>query len=256
MPSLAEEKRRERERRLSRTRSRSRVRVAAVALLVGAAVAGVVWLYRSDVFKVTEIDVTGAKRLSADQVKGLAAVPKDATLLDAPLESIEKRVKSSPWVAGVKVTRDFPHTLRIAVEERKPFAGIEVGRVAYLVDDQGVVLVAEPATSTLLPLIKALPLESRPLPSQRLASRELANALAVLGALPADLGSRVSLVYAPTVDDLRLVTKQGLEIVFGRAEQLEEKRFAVEKVIKDSKDKVIIKIDVRAPDVPGVTYAP
>lgn len=255
MSSVAEDKRRERERRLSRQRLKGRLRVALVVISVSAVIVGVVWLFRSDVFRVTEVDVVGAKRLSAQQVIALAAVPKDATLLKMPLDAIETRVKSSPWVADVKATRDFPHTLRIRVDERQPFAGIEVGRVAYLVDDQGVVLAAQPATTTLLPLLKELPLTSRPLPSQRMAERELANALAVLKALSPGLRVQVSLVYAKTVDDLRLVTKGGLEIVFGRAEQLEKKRFALDKLIKDNPGKIIY-VDVRAPDAPTAKYAP
>lgn len=255
MPSLAEEKRREREARLWRTRLKARLRVAAALLIVGGGIASVVWLYRSDVFEIRNVEVSGARRLSAQQVISLAAVPADATLLRVPTEAIEKRVQSSPWVAGVQVSRDFPHTLKIEVQERRPFAAVEVGRVAYIFDEQGMVLAAQPTTATMLPLMKEVPLATRPLPSQRLAAREVQNALGVLAALPQSLRAQIDIGYAASVDDFRLVTKGGLEIVFGRAEQLDKKVFVVEKLIRDNPKKIIY-MDVRAPDTPTAKYAP
>jgi len=252
---LADSKRREREQRLARTRNKGRFRLAVVAIALVGLVGGVVWVYQSSVFEVTSVKVSGAARLSGQEVERIADVPSGATLLKLPVQAIERRVKSNPWVVDAKVTRQFPHTVVIRVQERRPFAAVVVGRLAYLVDTSGVVLAAQPVTMTPLPLFVEVPLSSTPLPSQRLTGREVENALAVLKALPASLRGQVDRVYAKTVDDLRLVTKSGLEIVFGRAEQLDKKRFVIENLIKQSPKKIIY-IDVKAPDAPTAKYAP
>jgi cell division protein FtsQ len=253
--SVAEEKRLAREAKLARTRGRARFKSLGIAVSVAAVVFALVWLYRSDTFQVTQVDVVGTARLSREAVISLAAIPKDATLLNLSVDRIVARVKSSPWVAEASLARRFPHTVVITVAERKPFAAVAVGRVAYLIDKSAVVLAAQPATTTDLPLIQDAPLPTRPLPSQRLEGREFINAIDVLLALPDSLRSQVQLVHARTIDDLRLITRGGLEIVFGRAEQLDKKRFVVEKLI-GANPKKIIYIDVRTPDSPAAKYAP
>jgi cell division protein FtsQ len=252
---LADSKRKEREQRLARTRNKGRFRLAAIVIAIVGFLGGAIWVYQSDIFLVTSVKVSGAARLSEQEVVRIADVPEKATLLKLPTQAIERRVKSNPWVVDASVSRQFPHTVVIRVQERRPFAAVVVGRLAYLVDTAGVVLAAQPATMTLLPLFVEVPLSSAPLPSQRLTGREVENALAVLKALPAGLRGQVDRVYAKTVDDLRLVTKSGLEIVFGRAEQLDKKRFVIENLIKQAPKKIIY-IDVKAPDAPTAKYAP
>jgi cell division protein FtsQ len=253
--SLAEEKRRAREEKLAKTRGRARFKVVGWILAAAAVIAGLVWVYKSDAFLVTEVRVVGASRVSQEEVLSLAAIPKDATLLNLSVDRVVERVKSSPWVADASLSRQFPHTVVITVQERKPFAAVAMGRIAYLVDKSGIVLAAQPATGTGLPLIQDVPLPVRPLPSQRLEGRELTNALSVLQALPDKLLAQVDAVHAHTIDDLRLITRTGLEIVFGRAEQLDKKRFVVEKLLAAGGKKLIY-MDVRAPDTPTAKYAP
>lgn len=255
MANLAEDKRRAREEQLRRSRTKGRLRLAAIAAGVVALVAAIVWIYTSDLFAVTDVRVLGATRLSEKQVITLAAIPKGVTLLRLPSADIVKRVRSDPWVADAQVSRDFPHAVTITVQERKPFAAVEVGRLAYLVDKTGVVLAAQPTTTTALPLMRDIVLASRPLPSQRLTSLEFNNALMVLEALPRTLRDQISFVYAKTVDDLKLGTKTGLEIMWGRAEQMDTKRYAVERLIAGNPKKIIY-IDVRVPGTPTAKYAP
>ena len=109
-------------------RDRRRKEIGRRRMFFGALLAGVVlllaWglaaLWQAPLFKVEVVKVTGVSHLKNAEVIALADVPSDATLLKLPAGTIAERVQSSPWVASVDVSRQFPDTLNITVHERVP----------------------------------------------------------------------------------------------------------------------------------------
>ena len=141
-------KRDERERRRAERVRRARLRAALVALVVVALVAGAVAIYRSQVFDVRTVEVLGATHSTPEDVIARAAVPPDATLLRFSADAIKQRVLADPWVKDATITRRFPHTLRIRLEERAALGVVDTGVGLFVVDRDGFVLAEQSVEST------------------------------------------------------------------------------------------------------------
>ena len=106
------------------------VLVVALAVLTGYEVYGV--LTRTTFLKLEKIEVNDLKRLTRDQVVGLAGVKPGDDMLGLKLRRIGEQLAKNPWVEKVRVRRFFPHTLAIEVAEREPAAVVNMGYLYYL----------------------------------------------------------------------------------------------------------------------------
>jgi cell division protein FtsQ len=247
--AYAKRKRAEREERRAGSSAHARRRTVALLVLAVLVVAGVLALYRSSALRVSSIQVTGVHELTASSVVRLAAVPKDATLLRVSTKAIGRRVARSAWVSSVHVRRALPHTLIIEVTERRPFALLDMGDTFWLVDSGGVALARESldATSSLVVVRDVTGLE--PKAGTRLASKTLVNALNVLRGLSASLRSQIRVVSAPSIDETSQITKSGIEILNGSADERATKDALARRILREQKGKVVF-VDVRTTSRP------
>ena len=102
---------------------------------------GVFQAFHSSLFLLESVVIkpfAGDYPLTEAQVLALARVPVGkVNLFDVNLQSIELRLMKHPWVKGVVIGKQFPHTLSLKVVERVPVALLteEKGRVLYLEQD-------------------------------------------------------------------------------------------------------------------------
>ncbi len=96
--------------------------VLVVALLAGGAVYAV---YFSSAFELRDVEVAGAQSISDDEVRCVADVPTGGSLATVDLGRIRSRVEAVASVADVEVSRQWPHTVVVDVEERTPVALIK-----------------------------------------------------------------------------------------------------------------------------------
>lgn len=135
-----------------RTRSRARAPFAGAVLLF-MAVATAAFL-NSPYFSVENVEVTGARYLSADEVRMIAGVPRLSNIFLVPVRDVEARLKATPRIAKATVKRLFPQALLIEVEERgtavqMPYAGYFID-----IDAQGsAIAVVEAITDPDIPLL-------------------------------------------------------------------------------------------------------
>jgi cell division protein FtsQ len=226
------------------------MRVAAMVLAVIAVAAGVVAIYQSSLFAVTDVEVIGNETLSVERVIEVASVPPDTTLLRFGGSGVKERLESDPWIAGATVTRDFPDTMRIRIEERSPVAYVDLGGETFWAVDEGGFFLAEEtpdASSTLVVVRDIEGLE----PELGIASDSevLGNALDVTSGLSEELSSMVRAVSAPTVDKTTLITNDDIEILVGSAEDI-ERRDRVARQILDEQAGTVLYINVRTVDRP------
>jgi cell division protein FtsQ len=189
------------------------------------------------------------RHLSAKAVVSKAAVPSGATLLRFPKAAIAERLAADPWVAEVHLTRDFPHTLRIRIVERVPFARVDTGQAIWLIDANGMVLSEDSAeASGTLPVVRDVPgLDVKP--GRQSTSEVLHNALQVLAGLPRDFYSQVRAVSAPSIDETSLITTDNVEIMVGEAVDVAKKGEVARKIMREQ-GRAVVFIDVRNPDRP------
>jgi len=120
---------------------------AALAIKVTVVViASVLVLYGSfryagsiELFGLHKVIVSGASLIENDDVMEAAEISFGSSLFRVPVDSIQQRILSHPYVEAVQVSRQFPRSLFIQVRERTPIAYLNHGELSC-VDQDGVVL--------------------------------------------------------------------------------------------------------------------
>ena len=245
----AREKREARERRLAERRRRARLRSLVWLGLLAAVLVACGFLYNAPIFPVKNVEVTGTSRLDAEAVRTLARVPEDATLLRFPADEVAERVEADPWVETASVTRDFPDTMQIRVEEREPAALVDMLDEYLIVDAEGYIIEARSLEETTA-LVVIRDLEGMdPTPGRRSTSEGLHNALAVLADLSDELRAMTRAVSVATIDETALLTTDGVEIFVGLAEDVAKKDVIAREILAEQSGRVVF-IDVRSVERP------
>ena len=195
--------------------------VAVILALLGAAV----WVVGfTSVLGVRTVTVNGVRALSADQVRGAAAIRRGEPLARVDIGAVERRVRELDGVARVAVARSWPRTLRITVTERRGVAVVSRDGAAWLVDGEGVVfqrLAARP---------KSLPrLDVR---CRRPDEPDCRAALSALTSLPPAVARAVLSVAAPTPDSVTLALTGDRVVVWGSADQAATKARALAALLR------------------------
>jgi cell division protein FtsQ len=131
-----------------------------IALVVSSAV-GVAWVARRHVmtsprFAVTEIDIVGNERRSADAISAESGVTVGANVFSLDLDSARARIMGDPWIAEATLARRLPGTILVQVTERKAAALVAMGD-AYLATASGEPFKRlEPGDPTELPIVTGL----------------------------------------------------------------------------------------------------
>ena len=161
-----------------------------------------------------QVTVAGAEQLAPAEVEQAAGVPLGEPLARVDLDAVRTRLESLAIVRSVDVVRGWPHTVEITIEERQAVAVVQIGTSLRGLDAEGVVFRDFRTAPPDLP---------RVLTSSGASSEALREAAAVVSALPPDLGPRVDHVSVASVDQIELVLRDGRTVVWGSAEESEQK---------------------------------
>ncbi|QRP48767.1 cell division protein FtsQ/DivIB [Amycolatopsis sp. FDAARGOS 1241] len=247
-----EERRRTRSSRTTRTSAlrgrpmrKKEIRRRWVALLSVVTIVALGYLlFFSSLLGVKEVSVLGAKTVSADQLRGVAAVPVGKPMLLLDVDGIRDRVARVPDVATVDVSRSWPNTVEISVTERTAIAFFDSGPGGdgvHLVDGGGVVFKTVTARPVGLPELK-LPKVSVDDPVTRAVT-------AVLGVIPAELRKQVTSATAQTPASVQFTLTDGKIVRWGDADKTDRKAKVLAALLTQ-KGKVY---DVSAPELPTIS---
>ena len=208
--------------------------VAGVLALVGLGV----FAYAGPALVVREVAVSGVTGRQVAQVRDAAQAPARRPLAQVDTAAISQRVRTLPFVAGARVQRSWPSTLRIAVDARTPAALLPDPAGGYrIVDATGVAYASSAGPIKGVPVVRVgLDASDRP---------ALRAALAVLAALPKPMRATVSAVTAGSPDDVRLRVG-GSTVVWGSPARSERKA-AIYAALRRTPAKVY---DLSSPETP------
>ena len=249
----------ERRKAILAARVRRRRRILGWALAALALAAGVAYLVRTPLFGLSAVRVEGTQAVARDEVLAASQVRIGEPYLGLDLAAIRARVGALPRVAAVRVTRDYPSSLRIAVTERPAVASVSTGGIYWLVAADGTVLDSAGQRPTDLPYVAGVPLPAGVAAGSRLPpGTELANALTALGGMDRRLEREVAGVNARTLDSLEFTLEDGTRVQYGLAVDQPAKDAAVLLVRRTLKreGREAQRIDVRNPSAPTVTATP
>ncbi len=180
--------------------------------------------------------------------------PNDS-LLRIPIDDLKKKLAKNVWIKDVNISRNFPNTLSVEITERAAIAVVPVADGNALVDKDGLVLdKTDDIDKTNLVLIRDLKVGKAKV-GQQIRSKTFLNASLCLCNLETKLARSLSIVSAPSIDKLSLYTKEGVEILYGKAENLKRKNYIIDKIMNKNGEEVIF-IDIRVVSNPVVKKRP
>lgn len=184
---------------------------ATVLILVGT---GVWLLFFSSVVTVRDVSVDGNRTISPVRVRAVAKAPMGRQLARVDLAAIRARVETIPAVKSASVSRSWPHTVAITLTERTPVAVVDRGAGLQAVDADGVLFGSYDSKPGDLPMVETAP---------DVKSEALAEAARVVTSLRPDINALVDRVEVESVDRIRLRLSGGKTVMWGSAEQSEQK---------------------------------
>ncbi len=222
--------------------------------LLGAAAAAIAvvaalymgWLRDSSLVAVEKVTVSGLTGQDAERVRtALESAARQSTTLHVDREAIDDAAAAFPTIRSVDVHADFPHALRIDVNQHRPAALLTGGDKRIPVAGDGSVLSGLPVKGS-LPRIE---LEGT-LRGGRLAPGDALTAARIAGAAPAALLPRLEAIARSGRRGMVVRVKDGPELLFGTATALVAKWAAAARVLADREAAGAKYVDVRIPGRP------
>lgn len=232
-----------------RAQGRRRLRVLAVVLGLVLAAAAAWGVSRTPLLDVDRITITGTDPADRTEILDSSKVSVGLPMLFLDVDEAQRSVESLPWVRSAQVWRDWPATVRIAVEPRVPAAAVPAsqGRTA-LIDANGYAI-GWGSESTAVPHV------SVPFSGQLGDIHTAADGpLAVVAAMPEDLRAWVRSVTLETDhDEIGLALVGGATVVLGEPVLIDDKISALRAMLATADLECITTIDVTMPDIATVT---
>lgn len=221
----------------------------ALALISGVAYTGrLIW--NSDALRLKKIEVAGNRHVTKEEVAAATELTPGMHLLRLSPRAVAAKIGEIAWIRDARVERIIPSKVRITVIERVPSARVSLDAAGYLVDQEGVVL-EEGADAPIV--VAGLPIQSLR-PGDRITLPQYRQALAIARGLKGSLRDKLIRIKAPTLDGITLEFADGVSVLYGVAEQMEEKNFAITSLLDQAlaEGTKIATIDVRVPRRPAV----
>lgn len=212
-------------------------------LLIGFGVVLVGSVVLSSIWRVREVTVVGAERVSVEQIARAASLAGDERILLTRLDRVADRVRAIPSIREATVERALWATVVIRVRERVPLAAL-ADRPHLVVDADGVIF---EAASDGLPSLSGW--RGRAAAGERVDPSS-ADVLAAFAAFPGTLRARtVGIVIG---DELTLAIQGGAKVLFGDPSDLARKAAAADTVLSDAgrRGMALAYVDVRTPSTP------
>ncbi len=216
-----------------------RFRPLAVAILAVGVVGFAGWVvFFSTWLAAQDVTVTGQATISARDVELAAGVPTGTPLVRLDLDQISDRVAQLPAVRSVSVHRTWPHTVSIAITERRPLAAIHRDGIWSVMDEQGVIFRETGHRVKGLPVVVV----------QKSAGDDaLREAAGVVAALPHVLLTSTRRLSAESMDSITLRLKDRSEVMWGSASESDRKVEVLDALRLQGKARVY---DVSVPERP------
>lgn len=245
------------------------------ALAVLAVVAIVV--INSGLFAATDIQIHGSEHVTKHDAMQLINLPENTSLFNVDPDQITEGLKQNPWVSGVDVQRQFPHTLIITPTERKVIAiayissddlawaiGDDDTWIAPLstsveVGDQGNVITSGEGANTLTGIDAALTLAKHygavlltdvsadvaPVSGQAVSSKAVKAGLDYARGFSSEFLDQVKDISTPSVEAISANLDNGVEVSLGDSDDIAKKERIVTKLL--SQVEGVTYINVRSP---------
>ncbi len=95
----------------------------------------------SNIFRLTTVTVQGNRMTRESRILDLAGIEQGVSLLSFDIGLAEERISSLPWIERAEISRSWPSTLKVNVNEYRPLAMVNIdnekGQILYYIDHNG-----------------------------------------------------------------------------------------------------------------------
>lgn len=191
----------------------------------------------STYFSVGSVVVQGNKYMQVDDVYRAAGIPEKINIFRLDTSEIRQRLLRDLRVEEVNVSRRFPATIVISVQERQPLAFATSAYGFVQLDKQGVVLAAfKNIKQVNVPIITGIRLGNI-FVGDRVETVPVKNVLAFLAALDEPTVNQLSEVHIKPNGDIVAYTINSITLRLGNSERLAEKAKLTHDIILDIGDR-------------------
>jgi len=88
-------------------------------------------------FPVRRVIFIGNRHLTADELRTLSGIRRNASLLTLSGGKVIEKLLGSPWIKSVSVRKEFPDTLSVIVSEVEPFALLDLKGRLFIINEKG-----------------------------------------------------------------------------------------------------------------------
>lgn len=172
-------------------------------------------VYRSALFRLDELTVTGDLRLSEERIMEITGLAPGMARWEMSTATIERLLRQEPWVKSVRAQWRW-NQVNIALLERSPVGLLHYHDLFYLVLDESGIILEQVALSERngLPVISGTAPQSA-VRGQRLPHDGLSDALTMLSRFPPALRIQVSEVSIAPDRNLTLFMSGGATVYWG-----------------------------------------
>lgn len=227
-------------------------RIAIVIAVVLLIVFGSIFVYRSDLFHVNNVQVNGSLHLTSQEIASIAAVSDDSTLLRLDSKGIEERLEDNAWVQSASIHRVFPDTIVIDIVEREPGAVAKINdKSNWVISTDGTWLSAATTDDweNAMKIIDVSPSMSAPISGSDCTDGGILNALEILNSISDDLKSRIVSISAESSIKTSLNLEDGVTVAFGDSSDIDVKEAVINSLLDEYAGKISY-INVRVPTRP------
>ncbi len=224
------------------------IAVAAVLLVIF----GSIFVYRSDLFHVNNVQINGVSHLTSQEITEIAAVPADSTLLRLDAAGIKQRLEDNAWVQSATIHRSLPDTIVIDVTERTPGAVVRINdKQTWVIstDCSWLSAATEDDWNNNMRIIDVSSSIAQPVSGSECTDGGIKNALAILDGISDDLKDQIQSISAESSIKTSLNLKNGITVAFGDSSNIQLKEAAINELLSQYAGKISY-INVRVPASP------
>ena len=227
-------------------------RIAIVIAVILLIIFGSIFVYRSDLFHVNNVQVNGSAHLTSQEITSIAAVSDDSTLLRLDSKGIKERLEDNAWVQNAAIHRVFPDTIVIDITEREPGAVVKIKDSSNWVISTDGAWLSDATTDdweNAMKIIDVSPSMPAPISGAMCADGGINNALDILNSISDDLRSRIVSISAESSIKTSLNLVDGVTVAFGDSSDIEVKEAVINSLLNEYEGRISY-INVRVPTRP------
>jgi len=246
----------------ARTKRKSRpLRVVYGLLILILSIMAIAYFLNLPIWSIREVAVSGAKILSADEIKALSGIPLNENLFFANFSQAENNLRKIGAIKTFKIRRFPPATVIIEINERLPMAAVIFPDQSIIIDSDGYIINQNPNLTLNIPNMIDLPIiagvdQNELLKNNQIDQKTVATISSIIQRLSRFTELKKLQFNLGGLEEMDLLLDDILKVKLGDVEELETKMKTFEKLIArvSGQWSQIEYIDVRYPNEPVIKF--